>query len=549
MSYIALYRKWRPRIFEDVVEQEHVVKTLKNSVSTGRIAHAYLFSGTRGTGKTTMAKIFSRAVNCLSPKDGDPCNECEVCRGILSGTILDVVEIDAASNNSVDNVREIRDEVVYSPSKARYKVYIIDEVHMLSSGAFNALLKTLEEPPEHVVFILATTEPHKLPATVLSRCQRFDFRRITSESVFERLEEIASANGLTLHRDAGLLIARLSEGSLRDAISIFDQCTSLGSREITYGDVMAVTGIVNNSFISELADAMEKKDVAGILELIDKLVRDGKDIAHFVSDVIHYFRNLMICKIAPDPGFTVEAPEEMLEVMKQQSGKFSREEIMYVIRELSSLESGLKWSSNARILLEVSLIKLCEQRPVQDFEDMAGRLMALEARMNDPDFVSEKAVRKSNPVPPAASPERELEKEKPSAVEPPKAAAHEGLKGGGYLEAWGDVVNDLKACGKRSLHTYLADTRAVSLDEKVIGIILKDGSTFARALVTRLENQEVIEELLKKKLGRDVRIKCLEESDIKESGPVKPEEEKDELIEKAQDIANRLNIPLNIIDE
>lgn len=220
MSYIALYRKWRPLIFEDVVEQEHVVKTLKHSVNQQRIAHAYLFCGTRGTGKTTMAKIFARAINCLDPHDGDPCNKCEICKGILSESILDVIEIDAASNNSVDNIREIRDEVIYAPSQSKYKVYIIDEVHMLSTGAFNALLKTLEEPPSHVVFILATTDPHKLPATILSRCQRFDFRRISVESIMERLDTISKESSVTLHKDAARLIAKMSDGALRDVVYI-----------------------------------------------------------------------------------------------------------------------------------------------------------------------------------------------------------------------------------------------------------------------------------------------------------------------------------------
>jgi DNA polymerase-3 subunit gamma/tau len=229
MSYTALYREWRPLVFEDVVEQEHIVKTLKYSVTAGRIAHAYLFCGTRGTGKTTMAHILSRAINCLNPQNGDPCNECEVCKGILEGSILDVLEIDAASNNSVDNVREIRDEVIYAPSTARYKVYIIDEVHMLSTGAFNALLKTLEEPPSHVVFILATTEPHKLPATILSRCQRFDFRKISVEGIVQRLDKVAHANGITFEKEALRLISRLADGALRDALSIMDQCMSLAA--------------------------------------------------------------------------------------------------------------------------------------------------------------------------------------------------------------------------------------------------------------------------------------------------------------------------------
>ncbi|MCR4436901.1 MAG: DNA polymerase III subunit gamma/tau [Clostridiales bacterium] len=547
MSYIALYRKWRPLVFEDVVEQEHVVKTLKNSVSTGRIAHAYLFSGTRGTGKTTIAKIFSRAVNCLNPRDGDPCNECEVCRGILSGTLLDVVEIDAASNNSVDNVREIRDEVIYTPSRARYKVYIIDEVHMLSSGAFNALLKTLEEPPRHVVFILATTEPHKLPATVLSRCQRFDFRRISVESIVKRLEEIAGAGGLTLQKDAGRLIAKMSEGSLRDAISILDQCISLGGREVTYEDVMTVAGVVNDSFIAELADAVRERDVGKILELIEKLVMEGKDIAHFVDDVVHYFRNLMVCKISPDPGAVIEASREELETMKRQSEGFSQDEIIQIIKELSALEPSMKWTSNSRILLEVSLIKLCEDRTSPEGADMARRLAALEARVNHMDLVPRSEPGEA--IPPGKAETGIKKRKAPTAAVRPHKPVGQGGGGKRYLESWSETVKELKSTGKMVLYTYLMDTKALILDDKFVGIVFKEGSSFNKTFVSKLENMEVIEAALSKSLGREVRVKCLEESDVNDGPAVQEAEEKDELVEKARDIAQKLNVPLNIIDE
>jgi len=319
MAYLALYRKWRPMLFKDVVEQEHVVRTLKNSVSEGRIAHAYLFCGTRGTGKTTMAKILSRAVNCLEPKDGDPCNTCEICTGIAAGSILDVVEIDAASNNSVDNIRDLRDEVIYSPSKARYKVYIIDEVHMLSTGAFNALLKTLEEPPPHVVFILATTEPHKLPGTILSRCQRFDFRRIPVDSIAARVEFIAGESGIKINRDASKLIARLSDGALRDAISILDQCMSLGNKELAFDDVLGVVGMVNDTFIADVVDAVKNSEIQKILNLIEHLVMEGKNISQFVSELILYYRNLLICSSTDKPHEIIEASSDTVKKMKSQS--------------------------------------------------------------------------------------------------------------------------------------------------------------------------------------------------------------------------------------
>ncbi|MDR3120650.1 MAG: DNA polymerase III subunit gamma/tau, partial [Clostridiales bacterium] len=296
MSNIALYRKWRPKTFLDVVEQEHVVKTLRNSLVRGRLAHAYLFCGTRGTGKTTLAHILSRAANCLSPKDGDPCNECEICTGILSGRIMDVVEIDAASNNSVDNIRRLRDDIVYAPAQARYKVYIIDEVHMLSGGAFNALLKTLEEPPEYAIFILATTEPHKLPATILSRCQRFDFRRISNDAIAARLAVVAEGAGAAAEADALLLIAKLADGALRDAISILDQCISTGAETLTRDVVMRTCGIADDAFLCESARILADGDVAAIPEHVAALAASGRGLSQYIGGLTGFFRNLMVLK-------------------------------------------------------------------------------------------------------------------------------------------------------------------------------------------------------------------------------------------------------------
>ena len=382
MPYIALYREWRPTRFEEVVEQEHVVKTLRHSVSSGRIAHAYLFCGTRGTGKTTMAQILSRAVNCLDPQDGEPCNKCDICLEILSGSSVDVLEIDAASNNSVDNVRSIRDEVIYTPARARRKVYIIDEVHMLSTGAFNALLKTLEEPPEHVIFILATTEPHKLPATILSRCQRFDFRRISLDGIVSQLVKIASSGGIILDADAARLIARLSDGAMRDAIGLLDQCISLGSKKIEYGNVLSVVGIVNDSFIAEFTGNMLRKNIAAILENINRLVMDGRDIAHFTSDLVSYFRNLLVCKSTGGKcGHLIDAPQDVLDILREQSGIITLDEIIRYIKELSALAYNLKWATNQRVMLEVTAIKLCGSESHLD-ASISDRLSALEKRMD-----------------------------------------------------------------------------------------------------------------------------------------------------------------------
>jgi DNA polymerase-3 subunit gamma/tau len=555
MAYIALYRKWRPLVFEDVIEQQHVVKTLKHSVSTGRIAHAYLFCGTRGTGKTTMAHILSRAINCLKPQDGNPCNQCEICKGILSGNLLDVLEIDAASNNSVDNVREIREEVVYAPSRAKYKVYIVDEVHMLSSGAFNALLKTLEEPPEHVVFILATTEPHKLPATVLSRCQRFDFRRISIDGIAERLDKIAQSSGVILQKEALRLIARMADGALRDAISLLDQCISLGRKEISYDDVLTIVGIVNDAFMRDMVKAVENRNVEVVLELVEKLVMDGKDISQFVSDLILYYRNLLICKVAQKPEEILDVSYEAIDEMRNLSTGLSREEITCIIKELSLLGSGLKWSNHPRIMLEVSLIKLCESSYSFSNDEILERLSVLENKINDA-VIAEKSppavVQDRSKAQPANSSKAVVKAEKksrkPASGISEKATA-KPKREFKLLESWNSVLNEFKNSGRMALYSFLLDTKAVWLGEKVVGIIFQPENAPNKEYVSKSENIQDIEKILGGMLGGELRVKCLDENEVVDPPAIKPEDKKEDWLEKAQGIAEKLNIPLNIIDE
>lgn len=549
-SYIALYRKWRPLVFEDVVEQGHVVKTLKNSVIADRIAHAYLFCGTRGTGKTTMAKIFSRAINCLQPQDGDPCNECEICKGILSQNILDVVEIDAASNNSVDNVREIRDEVIYAPSQAKHKVYIIDEVHMLSTGAFNALLKTLEEPPDHVVFILATTEPHKLPATILSRCQRFDFRRISIDSIMGRLESIAEAGGVAVQKEALRLIARLSDGALRDAISILDQCMGFGKREISYEDVLNVVGLVNDIFVAQVVDAVTGKNVSSILELVDKLVMNGKDITQFVSDLVHYYRNLLISQIADKPGEIIEASNEVLEKMKEQAACLSQEDIMHIIKELSLLEGSLKWATHPRILLEVSLLKLCKTAPKAVPGDILERLAKLEemARNGNISVKAETVVQKISPKK-VETPVKNSNKPSHESVIAVDKNTSGGLKQGKELQGWDKVLDALRKSGRMAIYTNLMGSKAIEIDNKFIGVVFGSGAGFNKMLVSKPDNTEVLEVALTKVLGREVKVKLLNEDDVISASRSSQTEVEDEFDEKVREIAKRINGPVNFIDE
>jgi len=563
MSYIALYRKWRPMVFEDVVEQEHVVRTLKNSVKTGRIGHAYLFCGTRGTGKTTVAKIFSRAINCKSPVDGDPCNRCEICTGILSGGILDVMEIDAASNNSVDNIREIRDEVVYTPAQATYKVYIIDEVHMLSAGAFNALLKTLEEPPRHVVFLLATTEPHKLPATILSRCQRFDFKRITVDSIKQRLEKISAGSAAILDKEAARLIARLSDGALRDAISILDQCISLGGSKISYEDVLSVVGMVNDYFIGEVIDAVGRKDIQGILKLVEKLVSEGKDMSVFVSDLVQYYRNLLVCKFTSKPSEIIEAPPDMLERMKKQAEALSREGIINSMKELSALEAAFRWAGHPRVLLEVALMRLCEDGLPGDNAGLEQRVAALERKLEggniampaDLQYAGTKAGNSSpavsaapgaNAGAPAAEPEAgcaAAESVPATGGKPEKPAG--GVK---ELEIWGEILEEIKAEGKPALYMHLSETKAVEIGKNLVGVIFDSGNGFNRMFASTTENMDIMEKVIAKRLGRAIKVKCLDESDMAGEKAQARARENDEFLETAQDLANRLDVPLDIID-
>ncbi|ABN53348.1 MAG TPA: DNA polymerase III subunit gamma/tau [Hungateiclostridium thermocellum] len=547
MSYLALYRKWRPLVFEDVVEQEHVVRTLRNSICSGRIAHAYLFCGTRGTGKTTMAKIFSRAVNCLNPKDGDPCNQCEICQGILNGSLLDVIEIDAASNNSVDDIRVLRDEVIYTPSKARYKVYIIDEVHMLSTGAFNALLKTLEEPPAHVIFILATTEPHKLPATILSRCQRFDFRRIPVDSIVKRIEYIAKESGVEIRREASKLIAKLSDGALRDAISILDQCISLGSKELTYEDVLSVVGLVTDTFIAEVVDAIKNKEVGRVLNAVDELVMEGKNIGQFVSELVMYYRNLMICSSLSNPEDIIDASADSIQRMKEQCKGLELFEIVTVIKELSSLEAALKWSTHPRVLLETTLIKLCENRLDPGDAGVLERIRLLEKNVNDilekgvaiPQNGSDGSGGSQKDSGSVDSDEKNSSPEVNERIEKKNIAKN--VKG---IEVWGKVLDELKSRGRMAVYAYLLDTKLIELGSNQVGIVFKNNG--CKMLVEKSENLEVIEECLRECLGKEVRVKCFDEEDIVDTGK---NDEEDKLVEKAQDFAQKFDVEVNIIDE
>ncbi|MGN0149698.1 MAG: DNA polymerase III subunit gamma/tau [Clostridia bacterium] len=378
MEHQAIYRKWRPTIFEDIVGQTHITKTLKNQILNNKIGHAYLFCGTRGTGKTTCAKVFSRAVNCLNPHDGSPCNECEICRGILDGSIMDVKEIDAASNNKVEDAREIIDDIRYVASTARYTVYIIDEVHMLSNSAFNALLKTLEEPPEHVIFILATTEAHKVPQTILSRCQRFDFKRIKPSDIILRMKEIAHGDGLSITDEAYAMLAKLADGSMRDGLSILERIVSSCGNTITADDITATLGIADIDSIFNVVDAIIENNVDKILAIINSVLSDGKDLKVFIDNVIKHFRDLLVAKVSNQPDLLLDYSAEEMVKIKAQSEKLTFEKISNAASLLSEAQADAKWVKSPRVIYEMALIKLARPEFDSSPQALMDRLSMME---------------------------------------------------------------------------------------------------------------------------------------------------------------------------
>ena len=379
MSYTALYRKFRPATFEHVKGQDHIVTTLRNQIKAGRIGHAFLFTGTRGTGKTTSAQILARAVNCEAPVEGNPCGECPMCRSIAAGTSMNVIEIDAASNNGVDNIREIVEEVRYSPTEGKYKVYIIDEVHMLSAGAFNALLKTLEEPPSYVIFILATTEVHKIPITILSRCQRYDFRRITVEEIAGRLKELTIAENIAVEDRALRYVATAADGSMRDAISLLDQCVAFYLGEtLTYDKVLEVLGTVDVSVFGKLMAHIRTGNVTACLRLLDEIVARGRELTQFTVDFTWYLRNLLLTKASEELMDTMEIPTDYREEFLKEVHANEAERLVRFIRIFSELTNQIRYASQKRVLVEVALIKLCKPQMEQEQDALADRVLRIE---------------------------------------------------------------------------------------------------------------------------------------------------------------------------
>ena len=492
MSYTALYRKFRPDEFEDVKGQDAIVRTLKNQINADRIGHAYLFCGTRGTGKTTVAKIFAKAVNCEHPVDGSPCGECAMCKSIAAGTSMNVIEIDAASNNGVDNIREIREEVTYRPTEGKYKVYIIDEVHMLSIGAFNALLKTLEEPPEYVIFILATTEAHKIPITILSRCQRYDFKRISIETIAARLRELIDKEGWDVEDKAVRYIAKMADGSMRDSLSLLDQCAAFYMNEtLTYDHVLEVLGAVDTEVFSRLLRQLLAMDVHQVIETVDELVMQGRELSQLAADFTWYLRNLLLVKSSDNMEDVLDVSSENLALLKEEAQMIDSDTLIRYIRIFSDLTNQLKYATQKRVLLEVTLIKLCRPAMDQNKDALLDRIRAIEKQLEEGAWeapVRERIV--------YASDAKEAGEPKPKPELP--QALNEDVKA--VAKDFRMIINEASPM----LRTYRKKARLSAGEGNRLLIVLPD--ELSASAVATPEHKEEIQSLIEQKIGKKVEI-------------------------------------------
>ena len=493
MSYTALYRKFRPDEFDDVKGQDHIVTTLKNQIKAERIGHAYLFCGTRGTGKTTVAKVLAKAVNCEHPVDGSPCGECEMCRSIAAGTSMNVIEIDAASNNGVDNIREIREEVTYRPTSGKYKVYIIDEVHMLSAGAFNALLKTLEEPPSYVIFILATTEVHKIPVTILSRCQRYDFKRISVDVIADRMRDLMGQEQVQVEEKALRYVAKAADGSMRDALSLLDQCIAFHlGEELTYDMVLEVLGAVDTEVFGRLLRKILNNDVTGSIHDLEDMIVQGKELGQFVTDFTWYLRNLLLVQTSDNPEEAVDVSTERLADMKEESRLLDTDTLMRYIRVLSELSSQLKYASQKRVVAEIGLIKLCRPQMETNQDALLDRMRMLERKIEELESTPRvQMVQQAEGT--AATP-------KPEKQKPPKAAPEDLQK---IKADWKSIIGQtsgrLKVMLNESVPKYNGETGESKL-------FVEFANPLAQSYVDRPEGKEEIEALIAKRYGKTVEV-------------------------------------------
>ncbi len=519
--YQALYRKYRPKTFDELLGQDHITTTLKHQVEKGNIGHAYLFSGTRGTGKTSAAKIFSRAVNCTDLKNGNPCNQCDSCKGILDESIMDVIEMDAASNNSVDDIRDLRDKVIYPPSRTKFKVYIIDEVHMLSKGAFNALLKTLEEPPKHLIFILATTEPERLPQTILSRCQRFDFKRITANYIVQNMKDITKSLNIGVEDKVLNLIARNADGAMRDALSLLDQCISFNEEEISYEDATNILGITNSDLIFHMADDILEKSLEKTLETIDDIIQNGKDIHQFIKDLIYHFRNLMVVKTSNRPEEIMDS--EDIERLISQSKTMKLEYILSALQILTTADANAKWSTQPRIILEMAMIKLVKLEEELSLEERIKRL-----EMGIVDNVQ--SVVKQSPVEKkvAVSGSQKSEKVEVTPTEP--VEREEVVDDGSTLtldtinSQWAAVMQTIKM-KKINIYALLLEGNVLSFQNNLLTIGYEEGFGFHKDAISGDNNKLFVEEIVSTHFKKPIVMTFIMGKQITKSNPVKDKEE------------------------
>lgn len=491
MSYTALYRKYRPQNFEDVKGQDAIVATIRNQIQAGRIAHAYLFCGTRGTGKTTIAKIFAKAVNCEHPVEGSPCGKCATCQAIAAGTSMNVIEIDAASNNGVDNIREIRDEVTYAPTEGKYKVYIIDEVHMLSIGAFNALLKTLEEPPSYVIFILATTESHKIPVTILSRCQRYDFHRISIDTISQRLLELLEYEQAEAEERAVRYIAKAADGAMRDALSLLDQCMAFYmGQKLTYDHVLEVLGAVDTERFSRLFRAVINNEVVQAIRQIEELVGEGRDLSQFINDFTWYLRNLLLLQSSDDMEEVLDISSENLALLKEECKMADSVQFMRFIRIFSELSSQVRYSAQKRILIEIEVIKLCRPQMEEDVTSILSRITQLEKR------IEEGVVQ----PPVSVSPHPSIMPDMTPDIPMPKAVSEDVRK---IAENWRSIVSQMPG----SLKAYMQKAHISVGENDVLLIVFEDSISYEMAATE--EHQKEIAENISNAVGKEVSIKMM----------------------------------------
>ena len=563
MGYTALYRKFRPTTFSEMVGQEHITRTLRNQIIANRVGHAYLFNGGRGTGKTSSAKILARAINCLNPKDGEPCNECEICKSALNGSLTDIVEMDAASNNSVEDIRSIREEVNFLPTKAKYRVYIIDEVHMLSTGAFNALLKTLEEPPEHVKFILATTEPQKLPATILSRCQRFDFKRISNEDIIKRLKVVCNESNIEISEGALNIIAVLSEGAMRDALSILERCIQDGENKIDENKIKDLVGIPKLSYVNSIISAILEYDLDEVVKSTNQILNEGKDLDNFLWEMIKYVKDILVYKSCKN--LELYTQDEIL-IINNLANKYSNERLIELIYELSELQNNMKWSTQKSILFQAGMIKLCYKKSQTVDENLEQRVEKIENYLRSNNIenrnINNNSYNSYNNY--SAGPTQNtinntvkntviesksnLENknivssnsniEKNAKKPENKASTYSGK----IEEAWPKIVRDLKQNGKIVLYTNLMQTKAIEVNDMTVGIQFPNGlSAFGKTVLEKQENIREISNLVSMACGKEMQIKYIEGPSAKANSSMSVED-------NIKNFANEVDIPFNVIE-